>query len=156
MKKHSAGLALYKYVNNELYILIAHMGGPFWAKKDAGAWSFPKGEVEVGEDSNNLLAVARREFKEEIGHSAPKGNTIQLGSLEQPTGKIVTIFALESDFDADSISSNTFELEWPPKSGNMQKFPEIDRAAWVTTSEAKEKLTPGQQSFIDLLVDKLQ
>ena len=114
-----------------------HPGGPFWAKKDDGAWSIPKGEYDEGEDP---LAVARREFEEELGSPAPSGGVIELGELVQPSRKQITAYAIEGDFDPSSLKSNLFEMEWPPKSGTMQSFPEVDRAEWFTPRR------PGRRS----------
>ena len=140
--KRSAGLLVYRRgVNNELQVLIAHMGGPLWAKKDSRAWSIPKGEYLDDEDS---LAAARREFEEEMGSPPPSGDVIDLGEQRQPSGKIIVTYAVEGDFDLTSFRSNTFAMEWPPRSGRVQEFPEMDRAEWMTTERAAEKLVKGQ------------
>jgi predicted NUDIX family NTP pyrophosphohydrolase len=152
MAKQSAGILLYRGRGPALRLLLVHPGGPFWAKKDLGAWSIPKGEYEEGE---NPLAVARREFEEELGSSAPAGATSELGELVQPSRKVITAFAVEGDFDAGTFTSNLFEMEWPPKSGRLQSFPEIDRAQWFPLEEAREKILPGQRPFIDRLLDRL-
>jgi predicted NUDIX family NTP pyrophosphohydrolase len=124
------------------------MGGPLWARKDAGAWSIPKGELDLGEDP---LAGARREFAEELGHAAPDGPVIELGEIRQKAGKRVIAFALEGDFDPADIVPGTFELEWPPRSGRVQAFPEVDRAEWFGLDAAREKLIPAQAAFVDRL-----
>ena len=129
-------------------VFLGHMGGPYWARKDAGAWTIPKGEIEPGEEP---LAVARREFCEEIGSPVPPGDPIDLGEVRQAGGKSVRAWAVEGDLEASAIGSNTFELEWPPKSGRMQSFPEIDRAAWFDLATAAEKIVVGQRTFLDRL-----
>jgi predicted NUDIX family NTP pyrophosphohydrolase len=132
--------------------MLVHPGGPFWAKKDGGAWSIPKGEYEEGDDP---LLVARREFGEELGSPAPAGDAIELGELVQPSRKRVTAFALEGDFDPAHLRSNSFEMEWPPKTGRLHSFPEVDRAEWFTVEEARDKILPGQRPFIDRLLERL-
>jgi predicted NUDIX family NTP pyrophosphohydrolase len=129
-------------------VLIGHMGGPFWAKKDDGAWSIPKGEYEPGEDP---LAVALREFEEELGTAVPASAFVPLGELRTTSSKVLTVWAAEGDLDAGMCVSNTFELEWPPRSGRMQTFPEIDRAAWFSIEVARTKLVKGQVGFLDRL-----
>ena len=129
-------------------VFLAHMGGPYWARKDVGAWTIPKGEIEPGEEP---LDVARREFCEEIGSPVPSGELIDLGEIRQAGGKTVLAWAIEGDLDASAIVSNTFELEWPPKSGRMQSFPEIDRAAWFDLATAAEKIVVGQRVFLERL-----
>jgi predicted NUDIX family NTP pyrophosphohydrolase len=153
MAKRSAGILMYRGSGSALEILLVHPGGPFWAKKDAGAWSIPKGEYEQGEDS---LAVAKREFAEELGSPAPQGEYLDLGELVQPSRKVITVFAVEGEFDPASLASNYFEMEWPPKSGRKQSFPEVDRAAWFSLEEAREKILPGQAPFIDRLLAHLR
>jgi predicted NUDIX family NTP pyrophosphohydrolase len=152
-RKLSAGLLLYRCVNQDnaivLEVLLAHMGGPLWARKDDGAWSIPKGEYEPGEDP---FAAAKREFEEELGTAPPSVVYRDLGSLSQPGGKLVTAWAAEADFDAAGAVSNTFELEWPPRSGQMRSFPEIDKASWFTVEVARVKLVRGQQELIDRLI----
>lgn len=130
-------------------MLLVHPGGPFWAKKDDGAWSLPKGENEVGEGP---LTLAEREFEEELGQPPPSGTRRDLGELDQSSAKRVHAWAIEGDLDADHIVSNTFEIEWPPKSGAVVNFPEVDRAGWFTLSEARIKLLSGQVGFLDRLV----
>jgi predicted NUDIX family NTP pyrophosphohydrolase len=151
MPKHSAGILLYRRRPRGLELLLVHPGGPFWAKKDAGAWSIPKGEYAQGEDP---LAAARREFEEETGMRVA-GDFVPLGELVSPGRKIVTAFALEGDFDPATLRSNAFELEWPPKSGRMQSFPEIDRAQWFPPDEARDKILAGQSEFIGRLIVRL-
>lgn len=148
MPVRSAGLLLYRGENAAVEVWIAHMGGPFWARKDARAWSIPKGEYEAGEDP---LAAALREFHEEIGAPAPLIDYEPLGEFPQPSGKIVTAFAGRSDFHMDRIVSNTFPLEWPKGSGNIREFPEVDDARWVPLSDAREKLVRGQLPILEAL-----
>jgi predicted NUDIX family NTP pyrophosphohydrolase len=152
MAKCSAGILLFRGRGAQLRLLLVHPGGPFWAKKDLGAWSIPKGEHEEGDVP---LAVARREFQEELGEPAPAGDAIELGELVQPSRKRIVAFAIEGDFDPSRLKSNLFEMEWPPKSGRLQSFPEVDRAAWFTLDEACEKILPGQRPFIDRLLERL-
>jgi len=152
MKKHSAGLLVYRKKGSTIEVLVAHMGGPFHAKKDEGHWSIPKGEYEEGEDP---LATAKREFKEELGKKVPGGKLIELGDIKQKNNKIVTAWAVAGDLDTTSIKSNTFEVEWPPHSGKTQEFPEIDRAGWFSLEETAKKLIPGQATFLKRLADKL-
>jgi predicted NUDIX family NTP pyrophosphohydrolase len=153
MAKRSAGLLLYRGSGPKLELLLVHPGGPFWTKKDDGAWSLPKGEYEPGEDS---AAVARREFEEELGSPPPHGGLIELGELMQPSRKVIAAFAVEGNFDPAKLVSNHFEIEWPPKSGRKQSFPEVDRAAWFAPAEAQKKIQPGQAPFIDRLLEILQ
>jgi predicted NUDIX family NTP pyrophosphohydrolase len=138
---------LYRQVDGRLQVLLAHPGGPFWARKDAGAWSIPKGEYGPEEQA---LEAARREFREELG-IAPQGECQPLGEVTQKGGKIVTVFALEGDLDIDAIVPGTFEMEWPPKSGRRQSFPEVDRAAWFDIDEARSKIVSAQAAFLDRL-----
>jgi predicted NUDIX family NTP pyrophosphohydrolase len=128
------------------------MGGPFWATKDAGAWSIPKGEYGPGEDP---FTVALREFEEELGTPVPAAHFVPLGELRTTSSKVLTVWAAAGDLDASKSVSNTFELEWPPRSGRVQQFPEIDRAAWFSVEEARAKLVKGQVSFLDRLVEAL-
>ena len=151
MPKRSAGILVYRRRKGGLELLLVHPGGPFWAKKDLGAWSIPKGEYAQGEDA---LPVARRELEEETGMRG-EGDALPLGELIQPGRKIVTAFALEGDFDPAALRSNTFELEWPPRSGRRRSFPEIDRAQWFAPAEARRKILPGQAEFIDRLLAAL-
>jgi predicted NUDIX family NTP pyrophosphohydrolase len=145
----SAGLLLYRQGIDTLEVLLVHMGGPLWAHKDDGAWSIPKGEYRPDEDP---LAAARREFTEELGGPAPEGVEYQpLGDVRQRNGKVVSAWAVEADFDAATAVSNLFEMEWPPLSGRLQSFPEIDRAEWVPLEVARAKLVPAQAAFLDRL-----
>jgi predicted NUDIX family NTP pyrophosphohydrolase len=144
---------LYRFAaDGEPEVLIGHMGGPFWAKKDAGGWSIPKGEHAPGEQP---LDVARREFAEELGSPVPATEFLDLGELRTSSAKLLTVFAAAGDLDADSARSNTFDLEWPPRSGRIQQFPEIDRAAWFPVGVAREKLVKGQVPFLDRLLERL-
>jgi predicted NUDIX family NTP pyrophosphohydrolase len=152
MPKRSAGLLLYRRGADGVEVLIGHMGGPFWAKKDDGGWSIPKGEYDDGEDA---FAVCLREFEEELGSPSPATDFEPLGEVRQASGKRLTVWAAEGDFDASSARSNTFEMEWPPRSGRMQEFPEIDRADWVSVDVARSKLVKGQVVFLDRLVASL-
>jgi predicted NUDIX family NTP pyrophosphohydrolase len=152
MPKRSAGILLYKRASAGRQVLLVHPGGPFWAKKDAGAWSIPKGEYAEGEDART---VAVREFEEETG-MRPAGDFRALGEVKQSGGKIVTAWAVEGDFDPATLKSNCFELEWPPRSGRMQSFPEVDRAAWFDLGEAREKILSGQRALIDRLSTALK
>lgn len=151
-KLPSAGLLLHRGTGARLEVLLAHMGGPFWARKDDAAWSIPKGEYEHGEDA---FATARREFAEELGAPAPEVAWSELGSVRQAGGKVVTVWCGESDLDVTRIVSNTFTMEWPRHSGRMQTFPEVDRAAWFTPEDARRKLVAGQVVFVDRLVSLL-
>ena len=153
MPAHSAGLLLYRRTGADLEVLLGHLGGPYFARKDDGAWSIPKGLVEADEEP---FATACREFAEEFGSPAPAvGGAVELGTVRQRNGKLVTAWAIASDFDADSIVSNTFELEWPPGSGRRQAFPEIDRAAWFDLATARTKMTAGQDALLGLLAAQL-
>lgn len=145
--KRSAGLLLYRITGADSEVLLVHMGGPFWSRKDEHAWSIPKGEHADPEDPRD---VAIREFTEELGSAPPAGPECDLGTVNQ-RGKMVTIYAREADFDASSCSSNTFELEWPPRSGRLQSFPEVDRAEWFGLDTARQKLVKGQVVFLDRL-----
>jgi predicted NUDIX family NTP pyrophosphohydrolase len=149
----SAGLLLYKVVDGMLYVLIGHMGGPFWARKDAGAWSIPKGEYLPGEDP---LAAALREFEEELGSPPPAGKMIDLGDIKQSSGKVVVVFALGADFDVRHARSNTFTIEWPKGSGKFQTFPEIDKVEWTPVETARTRLSKGQVAFLDRLHTHLE
>src|SRR5215213_10250981 len=148
MPRTSAGILLYRLGPAGPEVLLGHMGGPFWAKKDDGAWSIPKGEHGPDE---NPLAVARREFEEELGFPVPAGDLVPLGAVRVTSAKVLTAWAVEGDLDASATRSNTFELEWPPRSGRMQEFPEIDRAGWFGLVEARTKLGKGQVPFLDRL-----
>jgi predicted NUDIX family NTP pyrophosphohydrolase len=151
MAAKSAGVLLHKREHGELRVLLVHPGGPFWARKDAGAWSIPKGEYAKGEDPE---AAARREFAEELG-TALDGELEPLGEAVQGGGKRVTAFAAEGDLDVAAITSNHFEMEWPPRSGRRQTFPEVDRAGWFTLEEAGDKILAGQRVFLDRLAARL-
>jgi predicted NUDIX family NTP pyrophosphohydrolase len=152
MPRLSAGLLLWRRGPEGVEVLIGHMGGPFWARKDDGAWSLPKGEHEPEEDP---VAVARREFEEELGSPVPDGDLVPLGQRRVTSGKVLAVWAVEGDLDAAATVSNTFALEWPPRSGRMQEFPEVDRAAWFGLDRARDKLVKGQVPFLDLLVEAL-
>jgi predicted NUDIX family NTP pyrophosphohydrolase len=143
----SAGILMWRRRATSAQVLLCHFGGPYWAKRDVGAWSIPKGLIEEGEDAEQ---AARREFEEELGVGAT-GDLVPLGSLVQKGGKHVEAFALEGDLAADAIVSNRFEMIWPPRSGRLQSFPEIDRASWFGLPEAREKILPSQLSLLDNL-----
>lgn len=151
MAKRSAGVLLYRWKDAALEVFLVHPGGPFWAKKDAGVWSIPKGEYSEDEDP---LAAARREFEEETG-VAPAGEITELSEVRQAGGKIVKAWAIEGDFDASKLHSNTFEMEWPPKSGKVQEFPEVDRGEWFSIEAARSKINKGQVAFLDELAAKV-
>jgi predicted NUDIX family NTP pyrophosphohydrolase len=153
MPKLSAALLLYRIVDGAVEVLIGHPGGPFWARKDDGAWSIPKGEYAEGEDP---WSAAHREFQEELGKEPPGGPRIEFAPLRQPSGKIVTAFAVRGDLDLDGTVSNTFELEWPKGSGKIREYPEIDRVGWFSVAEARTKLLKGQRPLLDHLVDALE
>jgi predicted NUDIX family NTP pyrophosphohydrolase len=146
--KRSAGILLYRLTGGAPEVLLVHPGGPFWARKDAGAWSIPKGEHG---DDENPQACARREFAEETGTALPDGALADLGTARLKSGKLVSAWAAEGDLDPRQIRSNTFELEWPPRSGRVQSFPEVDRAGWFGLETAREKLNPAQAPFLDRL-----
>jgi predicted NUDIX family NTP pyrophosphohydrolase len=148
--KRSAGLLLFRVRDGELEVLLAHMGGPFWARKDEHAWSIPKGEYPPDEDP---LTAARREFTEELGAPPPDGPVLELGEVRQSGGKSVTVWAVEGEFDPAAAVSNTFELEWPPHSGRMQTFPEVDRVAWFDLETARVKVVAAQAAFLDRLAE---
>jgi predicted NUDIX family NTP pyrophosphohydrolase len=148
MHKQSAGILLYRRRNGILEVFLVHPGGPYWKKKDVGAWSIPKGEYAAGDDP---LSAARREFQEETGFEPTNGEFTSLSEIKLGSGKVVTAWALEGDCDASAIRSNLFSMEWPPKSGKMQEFPEVDRAAWFTLPEAQERIHLAQREFLDRL-----
>ena len=152
MPRTSAGILLYRRLGSGVEVLIGHMGGPFWARKDDAAWSVPKGEYGPGEEP---FDVALREFEEELGSPVPAEEFLPLGEVKQSGGKVLTVWAGEGDLDADAAVSNTFTLEWPPKSGRMQEFPEIDRASWLPVDEARAKLVRGQVPLLDRLLTAL-
>lgn len=153
MPKLSAGLLLYRDRDGQLEVLIGHPGGPFWARRDDGAWSVPKGEYDPAEDP---WTVAQREFAEEVGKPPPAGPPLELAPVRQPGGKTVTVFAVHADLDLTGAVSNTFTLEWPPKSGRTQEFPEIDRLAWFDIATAREKLLKGQRPVLEHLLAALE
>ena len=150
MPRRSAGLLMYRRSGGTLEVLLVHPGGPFWMKKDAGAWSIPKGEYEAGEEA---LAAAAREFQEETGLVA-RGPYTPLTPIRQPGGKVVEAWAFEGDCDAESLKSTTFSLEWPRGSGRRQEFPEVDRAGWFGLDEARRKILPAQAALLDELASK--
>lgn len=148
MAQQSAGILLYRKAGSSYEVLLVHPGGPFWAKKDKNAWSIPKGEFEADETP---LVAAKREFTEETGLPAPDGDYMMLAPARQSSGKIVHAFALEGDADLAQFKSNSFSMEWPPKSGGQQSFPENDKAEWVPLAAAAAKLVPGQAPFVEQL-----
>ena len=148
MPKQAAGILLYRRDPSGVQVLLAHPGGPLWTRKDYAAWTIPKGQFTDGELP---LDAAKREFEEEMG-SAPSGNFQSIGTLKQPSGKVIHAWAAESDFDTASVKSNLFSMEWPPKSGQIVEFPEIDRAGWFPIDQARLKILKGQQPFIDRLL----
>jgi predicted NUDIX family NTP pyrophosphohydrolase len=148
----SAGIVLWRSRQGRLEVLLAHQGGPFWAKKDLGHWTIPKGEAEPGEE---LVAVARREFAEETGTKVPDGPLVELGEIRQKSGKLVLGWAAEGDLDPSTAVSNTFDLEWPPHSGVVRAFPEIDRVEWFELGEARRRLKAAQVPFLDRLESAL-
>lgn len=149
--KKSAGILLYRLQNDNWEVLLVHPGGPFWAKKDLGAWSIPKGEFDENE---NPLDAAKREVEEETGMKV-QGDFIELTPVKQKSSKLIYAWALRGNFDAAQIKSNTFEIEWPPKSGKKKSFPEVDKAAWFKIGEAKKKITEGQLPLINEIETKL-
>jgi len=151
MTKKSAGILLYRFREGELQVFLVHPGGPFWARKDKAAWSIPKGEFD---DLEAPLEAAKREFQEETGMPVT-GDFINLGEIKQPGRKIIYVWAVEGDCDPAAIKSNTFEMQWPPKSGKYKSFPEVDRAGWFSLGAAREKLHKGQVVLIDRLAEKL-
>ena len=151
MPKQSAGLLMYRLRDRRIEIFLVHPGGPFWAKKDLGAWSIPKGEYAEGE---NPLDAARREFTEETGFAA-EGNFVDLGTVKQAGGKIVSVWAVEGDCDPAKLRSNMCLIEWPPRSGRKIEIPEVDRGAWFTVEEARERILKSQEPIVDLLLERL-
>jgi predicted NUDIX family NTP pyrophosphohydrolase len=152
--KRSAGILLYRRGGEETEFLLVHPGGPFWAKKDTGAWSIPKGQIEEDEEPR---ACAIRELEEELG-PAPEldpEQLVELGSIRQRAGKVVEAWAAEAEFDPATLASNTFEMEWPPRSGSQREFPEVDRAEWFDLTAAREKILPAQAELLDRLVEQL-
>jgi predicted NUDIX family NTP pyrophosphohydrolase len=152
--KRSAGILLFRRGNGGVEFLLVHPGGPFWAKKDAGAWSIPKGQIE---DEEEPRACAIRELEEELGPAPALDpeQLIELGSIKQKAGKTVEAWAAEADFDPASLASNSFEMEWPPRSGKRQEFPEVDRAEWFDRAAAREKILPAQAELLDRLLERL-
>ncbi len=148
MASRSAGILLYRRAPDGPEVLLVHPGGPLWAKKDLGAWSIPKGEHDDAEDAR---ACALREFEEETGTALGAGELTDLGTVRQRGGKVVQAWAAEGDLDADAIRSNTFTMEWPPRSGRTREFAEVDRAAWFGLDEARERINPAQAAFLDRL-----
>jgi predicted NUDIX family NTP pyrophosphohydrolase len=151
MPAQSAGLLLFRRAASGIEVLLGHMGGPYFARRDAGAWSIPKGEYEPSEQP---LAAARREFEEELGSPPPAGAPVDLGTVRQRNGKLVTAWAIEADFEVSGVVSNTFEIEWPPRSGRRQAFPEVDRAEWFDIATAREKMIAGQDVLLDRLLER--
>lgn len=149
-RRQSAGILLYRKQNGGLEVLLGHMGGPFWGRRDAGGWTLPKGEYEPGEEPE---AAARREFQEELGLPLPEGELTALGSVRQSGGKVVTAWALQADLEPALVVPGTFTLEWPKGSGRLQEFPELDRVAWFGISPAREKILKSQQPFLDRLIE---
>ncbi len=152
MPKTSAGILMYR-CTDELEVLIVHPGGPFWVNKHEGAWSIPKGEFDPGSEAP--LDAAIREFSEELGHPLPGSNRIPLGEVTQKGGKRIAAWAVEGDIDTDAVVSNTFEIQWPPGSGRLQEFPEVDRAEWVAIDAARRLLNPAQVAFLERLAKAL-
>jgi predicted NUDIX family NTP pyrophosphohydrolase len=150
--KRSAGILLFRRAGTDVEVLLGHMGGPFWARRDAGAWSVPKGEYGPDEEP---ASAARREFEEELGLPVASGELIALGEIRQSGGKVVTAWAVEGDLDPDHAVPGTFTVEWPPASGRFQEFPEVDRVEWLDLAQARTKIVAGQQAFLDRLVELL-
>jgi len=150
--KQSAGILLYRRRERRIEVLLVHLGGPFWSKKDDGAWFIPKGELEEGEEP---LAAARREFREELGSEPPSSEPLELGTVKNKSGKLIHAWAFEGDFEPAGLKSNTFSLEWPPRSGRMREFPEIDRAAFFTLPDAEPKLHTAELPLLERLRARL-
>lgn len=150
--RRSAGILLFRRSSGGVEVLLGHMGGPFWARRDAGAWSVPKGEYELDEEP---LAAARREFQEELGLPVPAGDLVELGSVTQSGGKVVTVWAVEADLDPGEVTPGTFTMEWPKGSGRVAEFPEVDRAAWFDLRDAGERIVAAQREFLDRLASRL-
>jgi predicted NUDIX family NTP pyrophosphohydrolase len=148
--RRSAGLLLFRRGDQHLEVLLGHMGGPFFARRDAGAWTMPKGEYEPGESP---WEAARREFQEELGLPPPEGQAVALGEVRQAGGKLVTAWAIEADLDPAIIEPGTFTMEWPPRSGRLQEFPELDRVAWFAPDRARNVIVKAQAAFLDRLVE---
>ena len=150
--KSSAGILVFRRTGDGIEVLLGHMGGPFWARRDAGAWSIPKGEYDPDEEP---AAAARREFTEELGVPVPAGQLIDLGAVRQSGGKVVTAWAVEGDVDPARVAPGTFELEWPRGSGQLREFPELDRVAWLDLAAARDKIIAAQRVFLDRLAERL-
>ncbi|WP_369167453.1 NUDIX domain-containing protein [Streptomyces sp. R28] len=148
--KHSAGLLLFRHTDDGLEVLLGHMGGPFFAKRDAGAWTVPKGEYDPEEPA---WEAARREFQEELGLAPPDGEAVPLGEVRQSGGKIVTVWAVEADLDPATVVPGTFVMEWPPRSGQTREFPELDRVQWLGVDRARELIVKAQATFLDRLAE---
>ncbi|MFK4145991.1 NUDIX domain-containing protein [Streptomyces sp. NPDC004065] len=148
--RRSAGLLLYRRAGDGLEVLLGHMGGPLWTRREAGAWTVPKGEYEPDEPAWD---AARREFREELGLAPPDGEPLPLGEVRQRNGKVVTAWAVEGDLDPESIVPGTFRMEWPPRSGNVREFPEIDRVAWFGLDRARQVIVTAQAAFLDRLAE---
>ncbi|KUL46491.1 NUDIX domain-containing protein [Streptomyces regalis] len=146
--KHSAGLLLFRHTDDGLEVLLGHMGGPFFAKRDAGAWTVPKGEYDPDEPA---WEAARREFQEELGLAPPDGDAVPLGEVRQSGGKVVTVWAVEADLDPATVVPGTFVMEWPPRSGQTREFPELDRVEWLGVDRAREVIVKAQATFLDRL-----
>ena len=151
MAEHSAGILVYRVRNEQIEVMLVHPGGPFWAGKDAGAWSIPKGLFTSEEEP---LAAAKREFQEETGF-AIEGDFLPLGAVKQPSGKTVHVWAVPGDVDVENLISNSFEMEWPPRSGKKREFPEVDKGEWFSLSAASEKILKGQREFLARLAEVL-
>jgi predicted NUDIX family NTP pyrophosphohydrolase len=151
MAKHSGGILLFRTGDDGREVLLVHPGGPFWAKRDLGAWSIPKGECEDGEDPR---AGALRELEEELGSNPATGELIALGDVRQKSGKVVSAWAAEADFDPATLRSSLFSMEWPPRSGAMREFPEVDRAEWFSVDEARRRILPAQAPLLDRLAER--
>ncbi|MDR3080436.1 MAG: NUDIX domain-containing protein [Streptomyces sp.] len=148
--KHSAGLLLFRHADHGLEVLLGHMGGPFFARREAGAWTMPKGEYDPDESAWD---AARREFREELGLPPPDGEAVPLGEVRQTGGKIVTAWAVEADLDPASVEPGTFTMEWPPRSGRVQEFPELDRVEWIGLDRARDVIVKAQATFLDRLAE---
>lgn len=149
--KTSAGLLLFRHADDGLEVLLGHMGGPFFARRDAGAWTVPKGEYVLDEES--AWDAARREFQEELGLPPPDGEAVPLGEIKQSNGKVVTVWAMEADLDPATVVPGTFRMEWPPKSGQEQEFPELDRVEWFGLDRARAVIVKAQATFLDRLAE---
>jgi predicted NUDIX family NTP pyrophosphohydrolase len=150
--RRSAGILVFRRVGSDVEVLLGHMGGPFWARRDAGAWSIPKGEYEPSEEPE---AAARREFEEELGFPLPPGVLHELGTIRQAGGKVVTAWAIEADPDLGRLHPGTFTMEWPPRSGQVRAFPEVDRVAWFGLQAARETIVTGQRVLLERLTDAI-